>query len=83
MCRVCMSVGSRDIFKKIPAKHGAIDAVATASPSENGDSSSVSSFEKLLEKLRYVTLIKVCKIVNAFTCYLLYILAKANVMRRE
>lgn len=77
ICRVCMSVGSRNIFKKTPAIQGATvspNPVSTALPSENSDSSaSVSSIEKLLEKLRYVTLIKVCKIVNHLLCaYLLY-----------
>lgn len=94
MCRVCMSAGSRNIFKKSSAPGGIVGgsdaggetsatnttSITTASNNNNNSnnnpsqsqtsmldncsssssaSSSVSSLEKLLEKLRYVTLIKV------------------------
>lgn len=50
VCRVCLSSGSRNIFEKAST----IDDIAVPSMDEN-----VSSLDRLPEKLRYVTMLKV------------------------
>lgn len=50
ICRVCLSSGSRDIFEKTSA----VDEIAVPTMGEN-----VSSLDRLPEKLRYVTMLKV------------------------
>lgn len=51
ICRVCLNSGSRNIFEKTNT-HFPLSSAA-----EN-----VSSFDRLLEKLRYVTMLKVSAI---------------------
>lgn len=63
VCRVCMvRDGSQNIFKKklSATSENHIDGTSSTNSSINSNASSlISSPDKLLEKLRYVTLIKV------------------------
>lgn len=58
VCRVCLSSGSRNIFEKVST----VDDIAVPLMDEN-----VSSLDRLPEKLRYVTMLK----VNFFDIFLL------------
>lgn len=62
ICRVCLSSASRNIFEKSTASS---DSPQFSIPAIGEN---VSSLDRLVEKLRYVTMLKVSKKIPLFQC---------------